>query len=121
MAEMTIVVEYDIAEGSEEAFKALISEHAAATLREEPGCLRFDVLKPVGADGEPLANKLMLVEIYADEEAVAAHRANPRMPSVREAVRPHLKSDRLVLAHSLREKADEQGIRPENLSAANDD
>ncbi|MDI6027795.1 antibiotic biosynthesis monooxygenase [Corticibacterium sp. UT-5YL-CI-8] len=118
---MTIIVDYDIVDGSEETFTSLIKEHAAATLREEPGCLRFDVVKPLDDGGAPVANKLMLVEVYADDAAVAAHKQNPRLPGVRDAAKPLLVSQRLMLTQSLNEKIAEEGIRPENLNAANDD
>ena len=51
------------------------------TREEEPGCLRFEVLKPVDPDGAPIPNRLMVSELYADEAAVAAHERNPRMPA----------------------------------------
>ena len=71
--------------------------HAAATLAEEPGCERFDVLQPLNADGTPDHTRLMLVEVYRDMDAVAAHRANPRMPSVGEGSKPHLAGRELTL------------------------
>lgn len=116
---MTIIVEFETLDGCEEQFTAVISEHARTTLREEAGCLRFEVIKPVEADGTPIANKVMVNELYADKSAVATHQRNPRMALLNAATKPLLKSQRLILAASL--GPDDEGIRPENLNAANDD
>ena len=52
-------------------FLAAITAQAEASLGEEPGCLRFDVLR---IRDDPDA--FMLYEIYADEEAfIEAHRS----------------------------------------------
>lgn len=118
---MTIIVEFETHDGCEQQFTDLISEHARATLIEEPGCLRFEVIKPVERDGTPIANKLMVNELYADLAAVAAHERNPRMPDVQEAISPLLKSRRLILAASLGLTDPNGGMRPEELNAANDD
>ncbi|OJY67458.1 MAG: hypothetical protein BGP12_14720 [Rhodospirillales bacterium 70-18] len=79
---MGIMVDFRVKPGCWEAFNAHIRTHAAATLAEEPGCERFDVLQPLGADGKPDHGRIMLCEIYRDMAAFDAHRANPRMPSV---------------------------------------
>lgn len=121
MPEMTIIVEFETLEGAEPEFIRIIADHAMRTLHEEPGCLRFDVIKPIGEDGQPLPNKVMVNEIYADQAAVDAHNANPRMGPLRVATGPLLKSRRLILAKSLAERIAEQGIPPSELNAANDD
>ncbi|MEJ6783410.1 putative quinol monooxygenase [Aminobacter sp. Piv2-1] len=118
---MTIIVEFETLDGAEEQFIDLISEHARATLQEEPGCLRFEVIKPVERDGTPIANKVMVNELYVDEAAVAAHERNPRMPDVQASISPLLKSRRLIMAASLIVKEPNGGMRPEELNAANDD
>ena len=121
MPEMTIIVEFETLEGAEPEFIRLISDHAQRSLHEEPGCLRFDVIKPLGQDGEPEPNKVMVNEIYASQEAVDAHNANPRMQPLRAATGPLLKSRRLIVARSLAEPHVQQGIPPTELNAANDD
>ncbi|MCX5496410.1 antibiotic biosynthesis monooxygenase [Kaistia dalseonensis] len=98
MPKIAVIVDYEIVEGKEEALTALINEHARLTLAEEPGCLRFEVIKPIQRNGTPIANKLMLTELYASEPAFTEHEKNPRMPSLREAVAPLLKSSKLTLA-----------------------
>ncbi|WP_395451287.1 putative quinol monooxygenase [Aminobacter sp. UC22_36] len=118
---MTIIVEFETLDGAEEQFLDLISEHARATLQEEPGCLRFEVIKPVERDGTPVANKVMVNALYADDSAVAVHERNPRMADVQAALSPLLKSRRLILARSLGLVDPNGGMRPEELNAANDD
>ena len=55
-----------------EAFCARLLRHAATTLSEEKGCLRFDVHQ---SRDDPAV--FFLHEIYADEDALAVHRASP--------------------------------------------
>ncbi|MEJ1934616.1 antibiotic biosynthesis monooxygenase [Nostoc sp. NIES-2111] len=98
---MTIIVEFETRDGCEAEFTRLISEHARLTLAEEPGCLRFDVIKPVHDDGSPVPGKLLVDELYADEEAVSMHRRNPRMPGLARLLEPLLASQRMILAHVL--------------------
>ena len=89
MARIGIIVEFKIKPGHFAAFDALIREHAAKTLAEEPGCERFDVLQPMtkGARDE---SRIMLCEIYKDRAAFDAHGKNPRLALVREAYTPML-------------------------------
>ena len=67
---MSIIVEYETEDGRENEFASLIKDHARRTLFEEPGCLRFEVLKPVDSDGRPIPNLMMVSELYADQTAV---------------------------------------------------
>ena len=64
--------------GDFEALHAAALENAAAAIRDEPGCRRFDVL--VSPDG---GGKVMLYENYDDEAAFDAHRATPHYLSFR--------------------------------------
>lgn len=119
MPQISIIVEYEIHEGREEEFAALIKDHARRTLFEEEGCLRFEVLKPVGEDGAPIANRMMVSELYADHTAVDLHRGNPRLAVVRTALQPLLKSRRLILAEVV-DEPDQEGLTPDELNASND-
>ena len=98
MPAIAIIVEFEALEGQENAFLRLIREHAAKTVAEEPGCLRFEVIKPVERDGTSVPNRVMVNELYESWDAVSAHEANPRMPGLREALGPLLKSRRLIHA-----------------------
>jgi quinol monooxygenase YgiN len=98
---MAIIVEFEALENQEAAFLEVISEHARKTLEEEPGCVRFEVIRPVERDGTPIPRRIIVNELYADAAAVAAHEANPRMAWVGAAIKPLLASRRLILAEVL--------------------
>lgn len=74
MSQVVLVVELSIAEGRMTDFLRRAGEHATACLAEEPGCLRFDVLRP-----EEGGDRVFLYEVYADAGAVETHLATPRM------------------------------------------
>lgn len=120
MSELTIIVEFETQPGREDEFVAIIRDHARRTLQEEPGCLRFEVIKPIERDGTPIANKVMVNELYADEAAVTAHENNPRMAALGATLKPLLASRRLILSKSLVEKHEEVGLTPDQLNASND-
>ncbi len=83
MPRCALVVEFRLTPGGWPAFHAIMAEHARLTRAEEPGCRQFDVLHD-----EDDADRALLVEVYADRAAYEAHRANPRMPGVNEALAP---------------------------------
>jgi quinol monooxygenase YgiN len=121
LSKIALIVEYETLDGREEEFTALILDHARRTLHEEPGCLRFEVLKPADENGAPLPNKMMVSEFYADEAAFAAHGNNQRLAMVRAALGPLVKSRKLTRANVLGEPEEEAGLAPEELNASNDD
>lgn len=74
-----IMVRFDLKPGTRARFEALVRENAAASVRDEPGCRRFDVLRP--RDG---ADRVVLYEIYDDRAAFEAHLETPHFASFRE-------------------------------------
>lgn len=74
----TLLVTLTIKQGQDEAFKALIEQHASASLGE-PGCLRFDVFQ--SQDNPSL---YFLVEVYYSEDDLESHRQTPHMARWRE-------------------------------------
>lgn len=82
MTNSLLVVHVDIAVVPEQldAFLAATAVNAAAS-RQEPGILRFDVL----TDRADPAH-VVLVEIYRDEAAAAAHKETAHYASWRDAV-----------------------------------
>jgi autoinducer 2-degrading protein len=56
-----------------DAFMAELKDHAAKTLASEPGCLLFE--SHVSVDD---AHQILLYEVYADADAIVAHRKNPQ-------------------------------------------
>ena len=96
MSQISIIVEFKLKPGQQDAFEELIRAHAKASLEQEPGCLRFDVLRPFEKDGTPIKDCVWLAELYKDQDAVKAHESSPRMPVLGEKVAPMLESRRLV-------------------------
>jgi quinol monooxygenase YgiN len=66
MGKFAVVATYEIAPDQISAFLPLLFAHRDRCLKEEPGTLRFDVLRP--------ESNLMLYEVYEDEAAFQAHR-----------------------------------------------
>ena len=68
----SLVVQMTVRPGRREEFLAGMAANAEASVRDEPGCLRFDVCS-VESD----ENRFLLYELYTDAEAFAAHKAAP--------------------------------------------
>ena len=120
MPQMSVIVEYEIHDGREEDFTALMKDHARRTLFEEDGCLRFEVLKPVDETGAQIPGRLMVSELYTDRGAFATHMESPRLEALRTRLGPLLKSRRVLVSRLVDHQADEAGLAPDELNAAND-
>lgn len=120
MSGWAIIIEFEVHEGRAGEFAALMREHARRTLDEEPGCLRFEVLQPIERDGRASPNRFLVSELYAGEAAAAHHEGNPRMPALRSAMEPLVKSRRSILARVLDGQQMDEGLRPEDLNSSND-
>jgi quinol monooxygenase YgiN len=68
MAKFAIVATFDVAEGRMDEFLPLLLAHRDRCLKDEPGTLRFDILRPRNEE-----NKVMLYEVYEDDDAFQAH------------------------------------------------
>ena len=68
----SLVVQMEVRPGRREEFLAGMAANAEASVRDEPGCLRFDVC---AVDGDE--NRFLLYELYTDADAFAAHKASP--------------------------------------------
>ena len=68
----SLVVQMEVRPGWREEFLAGMTANAEASVRDEPGCLRFDVSSVAGEE-----NRFFLYEHYTDEAAFAAHKASP--------------------------------------------
>lgn len=71
-----------------EAFQQATRKNARSSLLE-PGVLRFDVLQQ---QDDP--TRFVLVEVYRDAGAAAAHKATPHYPVWRDAVAPMMAEPR---------------------------
>jgi autoinducer 2-degrading protein len=68
----SLMVQMDVRPERRAEFLTGITANAAASVRDEPGCLRFDVCS-VASD----ENRFVLYELYTDADAFAAHKAAP--------------------------------------------
>ena len=68
----SLMVQMEVRPGRRAEFLAGMAANAAASVRDEPGCLRFDVCS-VGSD----ENRFVLYELYTDAAAFEAHKASP--------------------------------------------
>ena len=66
----SLMVQMEVRPGRREHFLAGMAANAEASVRDEPGCLRFDVCSVEGHE-----NRFVFYELYADADAFEAHRA----------------------------------------------
>jgi len=77
---LAIWVKVRVKPEARERFMAAIEADALGSERDEPGCMRFNVLQ----DGQD-QNVYYFYEVYRDEAALEAHRATPHFARWREA------------------------------------
>jgi quinol monooxygenase YgiN len=94
-----VLAEFDVAPGQHDAFMRLVRVNAAASVRDEPGCRRFDVLTP-----EAPAERVVLYEIYHDRAAFDAHLRMPHFAAFDAATREMVRG-RVVRRFDLDENA----------------
>ncbi len=116
----SIIVEYETVEGGEAEFCALMGEHARRTLDDEPGCLRFELLRPIDEDGRPIARRFIVSALYANRSALAAHRRTPGVQRLLTAMEPFVVKRRPTISQTVFPAETDHGLRPEELNAAND-
>lgn len=70
---MYIIIEpVQIKEGFKKRFIEGLTENARSAVRDEPGCLRFDVVQDGNDD-----RRIWIYEVYVDEAAFQAHTRTP--------------------------------------------
>jgi (4S)-4-hydroxy-5-phosphonooxypentane-2,3-dione isomerase len=69
---LAMIVKVKIRPEQRERFLAAIEDDAICSERDEPGCLRFNVLQDQADE-----NQYYFLEIYRDEDALAAHQQTP--------------------------------------------
>lgn len=93
---IVIVVEYTAVHGKERELLKDLLQHAQLTKEEEPGCLRFDVLKPVDGTGAPIPDHILLTELYKDQDSANIHAKNARLPELRKKISPLLMTEKVT-------------------------
>ena len=91
MKAYVITVEFDIDPTQCAAFMKLMTENAAASLRDEAGCRHFDVCRP-----REVANRVFLYEVYDDEAAFQAHLQSAHFKSFAAATKDMITARRIV-------------------------
>jgi len=76
----TLFVTLQVRSDKRDRFLAAIADNAAASVREEPGCLRFDVMQDAKH-----SDRFYFYEIYTDRAAFDAHKAAPHFAVWRQA------------------------------------
>ena len=81
MSQYLVVAEFRVEEGSFDKCIAASLKIAEASVRAEPGCQRYDVLRLEGD-----AQRGMLYEVYDDQAAHEAHKQTPHFAAYWEAI-----------------------------------
>lgn len=81
MTRFVILVDFHCKPGTGAQFLDLVTVNAAASVRDEPGCYRFDVLTERGGDPDTV----VLYEIYQDEAAFEEHLKTPHFATFKAA------------------------------------
>lgn len=88
-----IFVTINIKPGYREQFKEASLGDSQGSVRDEPGCFRFDIL-----EDKTDPNKFYLYEVYEDEEAhMVAHRNAPHYKKWRETVQDWFEGDTVAI------------------------
>ena len=77
---LVVLVTFKMRPGGLPKFLELIADNATASVRDEPGCRRFDVLLP-----EAGGDEVVLYEIYDSPAAFDAHMATPHYATFHDA------------------------------------
>lgn len=88
---LVVLVEFDLNEGTVDAFMPLMRKQARTSLDAEPGCHRFDICS---APEDP--SRVLLYELYDDRQAFDTHLASAHFRSFDAEVAP------MVAAKSVR-------------------
>jgi quinol monooxygenase YgiN len=78
MPQLALIGRIEVAPGSLEKMLPLLAAHRDRCLRDEPGTLKFEVLRP--RDEE---NVILVYELYQDDAAFDVHRNGPSMARFR--------------------------------------
>ena len=95
MSAFVIIVDFKLKSGNRAKFRKLIDQNAETSVRDEPGCQRFDVLEPEGED-----DRIVLYEIYDSRADLDAHIATKHYKTFDKASAVMV-AEKTVTAHTL--------------------
>lgn len=101
-AQYVVWVDFEIDPAQMADFEGLLRENVRATLSNEPGCRRFDVLIP-----ESSPSSISLYEIYDDEAAFTAHLESDHYRSFATAAAPTIRAKSVRSFHLQQHAASE--------------
>lgn len=99
-----IIVKTQLKPGTRKAFLDAMLPNAEASVRDEPGCIAFDVLEAREED-----DTFYLYEIYASPDALAAHKETPHYNACRAVVNDLIAKQSVI-------RADVTALNPANPS-----
>jgi quinol monooxygenase YgiN len=79
MSKLAIIGAIEVVPGRKDQLLPLLKAHGARCLKDEPGTLRFEVLAPRDDD-----TRVLIYEVYADDDAFETHRRQPSIARWRE-------------------------------------
>lgn len=91
MSTVVLWVELTMAAGQKANYLARAGQHREAVLANEPGCERFDIVVP-----DKTEDRVMLYEVYADEQAFKIHTETTYMQQYREDTAPMITARKLT-------------------------
>ena len=77
---LVLVVSLKVKPEMRAKFLEAAEDDSTCSVRDEPGCLRFDVVQD-----QAYPNHFFFYEVYRDEAALEAHRKTPHYPRWRQA------------------------------------
>lgn len=69
---IALIVSLRVKPDLRDQFLQAVEDNALCTVRDEPGCLRFDVLEDKAEE-----NHFLFAELYQDDDAIEQHRQTP--------------------------------------------
>ncbi len=99
MSRFVVLAQFRVKPGTRDQFVDIAKIDAQASVANEPGCHRFDVLVPHDAP-----DRVMLYEIYENKAAFDAHLETPHLKAFRDGI-ADLVDDRDISMCDLTENA----------------
>ena len=113
MSNLVILVRFQVVRGRQNEFLTHVRKNATASVANEPGCRRFDVLTP----GAGIGNEVVLYEVYDSSTAFEAHQQTQHFADFRDATKAMVLSsavERFLLGES--DHITSRAVRRTNLS-----
>lgn len=101
MSKVAVLVDFTVKPEHRAEFLKRMEAHAAGSLEDQEGCLRFDVLLPKEVQfdvpvHEPDTSRICLYELYRDEEAFYDQLNSERVTAMRATYAPMIERRRIT-------------------------